>query len=150
MAVNRDPLNHTGDHAVGTWVVRVQAYAAAQVVSEELRNQDFEGGPHIVWRVRKDCRDNVVKQAAVLDRGGDAYGIAEPLCSKLLDEVYLVKPAHGIAREQAQHKRIFPEKRHGTVAKTEIGFGNHGEMSARHFQYLEPGLMHPAQQGRRR
>src|SRR5258708_9830879 len=103
----------------------------------------------MVGGVRREGRDNVAKQAAVVDRGGDAYGIAEPLCSKLLDEVYLVKPAHGIAREQAQDKRIFPEKRHGTVAKTEIGFGNHGEMAARHFQYLEPDLTCPAQQGRR-
>lgn len=103
-----EALYHPADHAPRTWIVGIKTQAKAQVIPEQLWNQDLERCTQIVWSIGEDGRDHVVKPIAVLSRPSDSHQAAQPFGSQLSDEVDLVEPARRVAREETEDQRIRP------------------------------------------
>src|ERR1700722_20132129 len=91
--VDFDPLHYAVDDPLRARIVWIQTNAQAQVVSQQLRNQDLKGCAQVVRRVGQHGRDHVVKAAPILVRASDHDRVADPLGTELTDEIQLVEPA---------------------------------------------------------
>jgi hypothetical protein len=96
-----DAPHHPVDHAARAWIVGVDSFGQAQMISEKLRRDDFKWRAQRVRQIRRHCGNDGVEQITGFGRIRDANQIADFFCPQLAQQVLFIQAAHRIAGEKA-------------------------------------------------
>src|SRR5271157_6253465 len=89
-------LHDSGNHTIRTWIIRIQIRGQAQVIGQQLREDNFERYTQMVREVRRHGRNEVVGQIACGSGWSDDDQVAKILLPEFPQQILFVTMPIGI------------------------------------------------------